>query len=258
MSPNIGNFVHDLVEMARATEELPRVREELAKTEFLTKSQGDTIHRLESKSHDLELEIETLRANIRSLVCERDDASFRELEAQDKVLAWERLVGGFQSEVGSLKQAYEKMETTPIPLPLPVTSAIPDLNATESGATAEAKGESAFSPLPQAPSSLGALENPILHVTSSASPGVESSQATTPSPEDREPADPIATGTVANIESPPATVFCASPIDNAPLGDHGPYHGLFYRDLPVYISHDEWVAGEGSEENYWRRNKATA
>jgi len=83
MSPAVGNFVQDLVEMAKATETLPIVQHENETLKAELSQAQDTIAARETAIISYKQQIEELHAKVRSLEVERDDASFRVLEAED-------------------------------------------------------------------------------------------------------------------------------------------------------------------------------
>ncbi len=83
MSPAVGNFVQDLVEMAKATETLPIVQHENETLKADLSRAQDTIAARETAIISYKQQIEDLHAKVRSLEVERDDASFRVLEAED-------------------------------------------------------------------------------------------------------------------------------------------------------------------------------
>lgn len=83
MSPHVENFVHSLVEMAKAMETLPTVQHELAEAHKTIEHQREIIQRVELKLLDRAAEISNLQASIRNLEVSRDDAELRFLEADD-------------------------------------------------------------------------------------------------------------------------------------------------------------------------------
>src|SRR5258705_1759920 len=87
MSPAVGNFVQDLVEMAKATETLPIVQHENETLKADLNRAQDTIAARETAIISYKQQIDDLQAKVRSLEVERDDASFRVLEAEDKASA---------------------------------------------------------------------------------------------------------------------------------------------------------------------------
>src|SRR5882672_7935383 len=84
MSPNVSSFVGDLVEMAKAFEELPEVKEHLNIAVRLNEQQAITIGDREDSILKLKAEIETLHAKVRTTEVERDDAEMRFLELDEK------------------------------------------------------------------------------------------------------------------------------------------------------------------------------
>jgi hypothetical protein len=81
---NVSSLVNDLVEMATATKRLPELERELQEAKRIIERDGATIARLELKLQDRAVEIDDLRAKLRSVEAERDDAGFRQLEAEDR------------------------------------------------------------------------------------------------------------------------------------------------------------------------------
>lgn len=93
MSPHaVNTFVSDLVIMAQATEKLPLVEAECERLKLEVASYAEAVQRLELKLLARNDDIDGLNSRIRSLEVERDDASFRELEAIDKVDAVKSVV----------------------------------------------------------------------------------------------------------------------------------------------------------------------
>src|SRR5438046_10447377 len=97
MSPTVGNFVHDLVEMAKAMEELPQAQAELAKLRKIAEDQAETIARREASILGLKHDIETLNEKVRTAEANRDDAELRFLDADDHIAAFLRLVSSCTS-----------------------------------------------------------------------------------------------------------------------------------------------------------------
>jgi len=83
MSPSVGNFVRDLVEMAQATERVPQLEEEIASMRKALSEALDHNAGLEVNIISYKQQIDDLQAKVRSLEVERDDASFRVMEAED-------------------------------------------------------------------------------------------------------------------------------------------------------------------------------
>lgn len=85
MSPNVGNFVHDLVEMAKAMEELPKVQDELAKAKRQIDEHTKWDAGRDNLIEQLHDEIHALKSTNHSLEVERDDALLRFLELEEKL-----------------------------------------------------------------------------------------------------------------------------------------------------------------------------
>ena len=123
MTRDVGNFVHDLVEMAKAMEQLPLVREELEAAKHDVCVGLDRIQILELRLLDRANEIDALNAKVRSLEVERDDAQFQALEEQERTSAFKRFVENVFGTAGNLLKASQPaVEPTPIP-PMPTLPA---------------------------------------------------------------------------------------------------------------------------------------
>lgn len=101
------NFVHDLVQMAKAFEELPAVRAELEATKTYNDTLHETIQRLELRLIDLKTELDAAHEATRKAEVERDHAERMFLETDDRLNAFRRLVQAFDTDVRSLVAASE-------------------------------------------------------------------------------------------------------------------------------------------------------
>src|SRR5258707_5014471 len=100
MSPTVDNFVHDLVAMAKAYDTLPGLEAENKRLKEQRVQDGDTIARLETRIMELKAQQDETNAKLRSVEAERDDAGFRQLEAEDKIANLVRSFNDVQSIVG--------------------------------------------------------------------------------------------------------------------------------------------------------------
>lgn len=127
MSPNVGNFVQDLVHMAQATERLPLVEAELERANTAVEAYATQVQRLEMKLIDRANEIDTLHAKVREAEQGRDAAETMFLECDDKLSAFRRLAQSFSSDLTSLVKAQEPVPPVAIPVeePLPGVSVDP-------------------------------------------------------------------------------------------------------------------------------------
>lgn len=82
---HIGDLASSFVEMAKAYEELPKVKAELAEANRAFNHASDTIQRLELKLIDRNTTIDELHAKVREAEVARDDAELRFLEADEKL-----------------------------------------------------------------------------------------------------------------------------------------------------------------------------
>lgn len=125
MSHNTGNFVHELVIMAKAMEELPLVQASLTESRRQVSEQSVTIQQLELRLIDLKNELDAAHAATRTMEAQRDDAEMRFLEADDKVSSFTRLIKDQAKAFGLLLEAVE-----PTAKPEPVSTG-PDLTKIE-------------------------------------------------------------------------------------------------------------------------------
>jgi hypothetical protein len=233
MSPHAANsLVHDLVQMAQAMEQLPQVREELDTAKGLIDTQAETIQRLEMKLMDRNGEIDNLHHRIRDLEVARDDAELRFLEAEErttKALAFIRTMFG---NAGSLIQDLDPPRVAePVVQPQAEPQPTQEPVSVQSDPTTHAQS--------------GSERSEQTSATSSASEVVTS--ATEPQPSGQSEPDPIASTT----QEYAATPHTADHETDAPSSSPGPYHNRRYIEVPMYVSLDNWIAGGGTEENYY-------
>lgn len=188
MSPHVGNFVQDLVEMAKAVEQVPILQAELNETvkgleNALSHNQG-----LESNIIGYKAQIEDLQAKVRSLEVERDDASFRVLEAEDITASVLNSAKVAQAGLDAIIAKLDPPKPQPEPEVLPRATEFLQGNVDESGYHPPQtddpnlpQGESATDPTPIAND--GEMKSDQTSVTSSATTDV------TLDKEDREPTD---------------------------------------------------------------------
>jgi hypothetical protein len=101
------NFVNDLVMMAKAFEELPQVKAELEAAKHDVAIGLERIQSLELRLIDRANELDAAHATIRKVEVERDYAERMFLETDDRLNAFRRLLGSFQTEAGALIAAAE-------------------------------------------------------------------------------------------------------------------------------------------------------
>lgn len=84
-SHQVGSLVHDLVAMAKALEDQPGLQERIKELEARNADYFDNIANLQMRVIDTVNAHEETKIKLRRVEEDRDSASFRELEAQDKV-----------------------------------------------------------------------------------------------------------------------------------------------------------------------------
>lgn len=149
MSHNTGNFVHELVIMAKAFEELPQVREELNRVNNQLIETLEQVQRLELKLIDRANEIDTIRATLAGVEAERDEATRAFLEADDKIAGFTRLIKDQAKAFGLLLEAVEP-KAEPEPVNEPTVQAEPTTQPTGQhwSAEDEANHQRAVDPTP--------------------------------------------------------------------------------------------------------------
>ena len=125
MSPHVGNFVADLVEMAKATEELPGVRQELAAVRAELEAARSTIADREASILSLKSEIEAKSAAIHSAEVARDDTELRFLEIDDRMLKLEQSFQTALEAMDATDKLIQSYKPVPNPEPQPEAKPIP-------------------------------------------------------------------------------------------------------------------------------------
>lgn len=132
MSPHVENFVHSLVEMAKAMETLPTVQHELAEAHKIIEHQRETIQRVELKLLDRAAEISNLQASIRNLEVSRDDAELRFLEADDIASTLKNALRDVMAKIdGTLKAVEPVLPPTEVIEEPQATSQVPTITEQE-------------------------------------------------------------------------------------------------------------------------------
>lgn len=117
MSPHVGNFVADLVEMAKATEELPKVQAELRQLHDDNDTLAKSLLAREEAILRYKAEIEELHAKVRATEVARDDAEFRFLEAEEHAAKATTLARNAASILGDLIPVLDPPKPQPEPIP---------------------------------------------------------------------------------------------------------------------------------------------
>lgn len=267
MSPHaVNNFVSDLVLMAQAMEELPKVKAELDRANDQVEAYAKQVQALEMRLIDRNAEIDTLHSNIRSLEVARDDAELRFLEADDKSQQVVRLLGQIaghaahaeaiivppkpEPPVAEVVHSVEEVQAQPVEgKPEPSASygvydeASPVVHGEAGNVDSQSTGQGATDPtvssMQTAPStSVPIVEHQDTVHTMTSDPGQSATLPTAALPTGESTAEPQSASPSSDVNSP------------QPLK---PYSGKFYYDQPSWISRDDWHAGGGDDYHYdWR------
>jgi hypothetical protein len=233
MSPNVGNFVHDLVEMAKAMEELPQVQAQLADAKAEAETNRLTVQHREESIINLKAQIDELNSKLRAAEDARDAASFRLLEVEEAFDLVSSKAGALLQATGTVSDILHPVRK---PEPQPQTEA-PVIH---------------HEPMPV--DGVGQLQG-----QSGGDPTANS--ATTGRVDDAHQSEPVGHSDPLPQASASGT---ASPSPDAPSqpaehtqsasgfgGSEGKYAGKRYVNIPHYVSLSEWKAEGGTEENYF-------
>jgi hypothetical protein len=225
MSPSVGNFVTDLVEMAKATERLPLVEQELEVAKATAEAMRVTVQTLELRAIDRKEEIDRLHARIRELEVSRDDAELRFLELDEKATIVTRRLGAIMSSFEDAR--------------LEVSTAIGFLSPPK--------------PEPQ-PEPVAEVVQSIIEVEAPKPEPVYVQEWQMDHTQGQSVADPIATDPSVGTQSQSVSSETVQPkVDASPSPERGKYSGLRYYDHQYYVPLSSWLAGGGTEEDYhWR------
>lgn len=218
MSPHVGNFVQDLVEMAKATERLPGLEAELAKAHDDIESYAKSLQAREIAILEYKAEIERLQDQVRNAEVSRDDAELRFLSLEETSHMVRRVLNDIASSAqNQAQQITAAIEPEPKPQPEPVKAEVVDHAAEDLAKSYD---------FPQGNVDQGQSE-----------PDPTATQAM-----DTQPAN-ASSGTVDTIAS------ASTGVEPSP----GPYSGIRYYDHPSYVGYDRWIEGGGTDANYhWR------
>lgn len=281
MSPHAANsLVHDLVQMAKAMEDLPVVSAELdhCRSELAVKDQY--ILTLQQRLMDRANEIQSLQSEVSAAKEARDDAEMRFLECDDAKSTLERTLQGLVRDVSGVLEAVKPLQPTvntttvvneavklvdgPLAPIAETPSAMPSWLVTadatpapaapiESDASGHDVGQSAMDPIvatQPSTTSWATLEasSQTAEPTTVSSPSVASTEGVSVS---SDPTPPNAPAADANVTTASSQDGAGTPAEVQP--DRGPYYGRRYIDIPGWVSRSDWLAGGGTEYDYDHR-----
>lgn len=262
------NFVSDLVAMAKAFEELPKVQANLDLSVAEVNRLSDTVADREIAIARLKAEIEALQSDKRKLEAERDDAEFRFLESEDRVKSALDFLRSTFGSAGALIQALEPpapaapaVPTTPIPAP----PAEPEVkHQWGSGFATPPTDAPQASPGQSEPDPISAQNTPT---GSTVTTGGATNLSDAPSSDPMMVSSLSAEGTPAAQPDPTIAPTPDLPMSPTPeiatevssastavgTSTDRPYLNRRYVDVPQFIRLEEWLAGGGTEADYYWR-----
>lgn len=250
MSPHaVNSLVTDLVQMAKAMEELPAAQDRIQNLLKANDSLHESIQVRELAIIAYKNTIAGLEAKVSNLEVARDDAELRFLELDDragKALALVNQLEGFGHQVVALLKA-QTIE------PVAAGAHSEDGTGTKpyhelSGYNEPQSSEVAPLAVDPTPSNAETGETGGGNQSQSNAQSVER-HGSTEGQSEVPPTVTIASPTAAQFESPIVTSDHAS--EPVPVSaDKGPYHGKLYWNLPGYISFHDWLDGGGTEQDY--------
>ena len=290
---NVSSLVSDLVQMAEATRRLPEVERELAEMRSASSRDGDTIARLERKLMDRSAEIDELKSKLRSVEAERDDAGFRQLEAEDKVAALTNAIEGVFPALGEAlgtvdgssrvrvmrmteidRQGYLNWQAEKMERLLHEEQEAARKAAEEARLATIRPIEPSYPPLQAEAQPTGSESFKQEGGESAADPTVQSASTglgiassdtvvTTVNVLQELPAsgqsDPLPTAPTQPIPEPVISTTATSQDGATSSEPHvGRYTGKRYWDHPYYVPEESWVANGGTLEDYHWKPAANA
>lgn len=221
----VDEMITQLAAGRDAIAKVPNLEARIRDLEHTNENYRTSVQRLEENIIGYKREIEAKSSTIRSLEVERDDAGFRELEAQDRLTT---LLRALETVSGSLAGAVAS--ATPKP--------VEDVSVAQPQA-----GEASASTPQEAPAAGQSASHPPQAVSEAQPQPIAPSGST-------EGGDGAQTATVPSI-SPSTHSGETSSVQPEPSA--GPYVGKKYWNHPSYVSLANWLEGGGTEESYrWR------
>src|SRR6266446_835017 len=283
MTEHGHNFIREIAEAYRALESEPDLKRQVHDFEGRHIRDGDTIARLETRIMELKAAQDELNTKLRSVEAERDEAGFRQLEAEDKVAT---LVHTFQvvhSTVGQAVAAGTGSERDITVLMSPQEKAelesfkAEQLHKAEE-ATRKAEqdclaAEEAARPKPEPVYPQAVPSEPVEVVNETYAFGIQGqaySKETGLPVQPMGQSEPLPTSDMApavpesglspSAPTQPVTTESApqseGDMTKAHYGDiqpRGKYFGKRYAEWDYYVPLSSWLEGGGTEEDYhWR------
>lgn len=238
MSPNVGNFVHDLVEMAKAMELLPQVQLDLQNANVEADRLRSAVMERENRIVDLNAEIEALHAEVRDAEGRADKAETMFLEADDRTIAALSFIKAQFGAAGALIQALEP----PKPVVVEPASAVSETVTVEGSEQVQAEPVSMEEALADPSKRHDMFPEAVYYEKHEPQSGQSESLPPAQSMEVQSAptAEPSRQGSATELTPTTGLETIAKP-----------FEGKFYYDLLVYVSLSDWIAGGGTEQGYY-------
>ena len=249
MTEHVQSFMREMAEAYRALEQEDGYKDRIASLEEQHLTDGDRIARLEQKLIDMKRAEDDLTSKLAEVCRERDDAGFRLLEAEDKLDGIKRSLG-FQDAIATAvakAEANVRTELTPKPQVEPELTIVPETTPEQvsSWGTPWATSEEP-------------TQSPTVETGPSSEPVIASTGDVASQPSAYTGDGPVSGGTQGESATDPTAGGTGTGTESTSTGDsgpesHGPFHGKRYVDIPDFVRLDDWLAGGGTEADYYWR-----
>jgi hypothetical protein len=291
MTEHGHNFIREIAEAYRALEMEPQYQSQIKDWERINKRDGDAIARLELRLMEMSQEHDALKAKLRSVEAERDEAGFRQLEAEDTTNNLLTTLRSVQASVGSaiaaatasgkdqtvmmsvdemdgfanykaeLQRKHEENIAKAEAVRLGIEAAEKQRQADEAARTAseaasQAPGTWTLETMDLEPKAEGSVPADPTLVQEPVTSTTTTTEDVISSSESGEVSQSLPTATVDTTQSQTASSTTVEPTQSvaSPASQpSGQYSGKRYYEWPYYVSLTGWLAQGGTEDDYnWR------
>lgn len=264
MSPHAANsLVHDLVQMAQAMEELPKVQAALFAKDHETKELSNEIAMLNADLSQSRTYAASLEQKVHTLEVARDDAELAFLEADERTSRALDFVKALFGNAGALIQALEPPKAASQADSPSLSGPSGERDAGEHSLTGSLNSSGGLSEaIADAPVAAQLDSHPVslIEPINEAAPLGQREPDPTLAPS-METGSTVTTGGATHSSDAASSsltemVSHSEPIVEEPAAQLGPYHGKNYYDHPVCVSYHDWIAGGGTDHDYYNRRTA--
>lgn len=233
MSPHaVNNFVSDLVLMAQAMEQLPKVQESLDNAEHENKALLEIISNLNVSFEASRTYASGLEQKVHDAEVARDDAELRFLELDEKTSKVSRTLLDIAVMAGLANAEIDPPKPEPIVEAKAETTTWDEAHFSKIEASPNEVSEQGM------PIGLTDINQPVLERVN---PIEEQGQSAA------DPTSDVVTG--QDVAASPTTTS-QSATSNSGADSPGPYSGRRYYDVPHYVNLSNWLDGGGTIEDY--------